>query len=153
MITFALETVAAGRAAGAERLLEAQWREIAHYQDILFDPDWECYQRMEDGGRLKIYTARADGELIGYVAYIVNYAPHYKSSLLAVQDVLYVEPSARGAHIGRDLIAYSESALRELGVQVVYQHQKVRHPALGTVLEGLGYEHVEKTWAKRLDRV
>lgn len=132
-------------------LLEAHWREITHYPDIALDVDTVLYERLDEMGMLRCYTARVAEKLVGYVAFMVKPNIHYRASLQALQDVLYLDPAYRRSRIGVHLIAYADQALRDEGVQVVYQHVKVAHN-FGPLLERLGYEHVEHIYAKRLDR-
>jgi len=134
-------------------MLLSHWREIASYQDIPLAVDRDGYQALDDAGKLLIFTARLDGVLIAYAAFIVGLNAHYSTSgLQAKQDVIYLSPDHRGGRIGLTFIKNCDAALADAGVQVVYQHEKVAHPALGRVLEHLGYENVERIWAKRLDQ-
>lgn len=134
-------------------LLVAHWREIAHYQDIPLDPDQAIYQSAADAGILRCYTVRRDasdrGELMGYAIFFVRPNPHYCSSLQAVQDVLYISPSARGT-TGYRFIRWCDEQLRAEGVQAVYHHVKAAHN-FGRMLERLGYECVDLIYARRLD--
>jgi GNAT superfamily N-acetyltransferase len=148
---YSRETLAQVRAAGVEQLLEAHYQEIAHFRDIPLAVDWEAYANVEGAGHLRIFTARIAGELVGYCAYFVNHNPHYKSSIQAVQDVLYLAPEHRGRTLGWRLIAYADEALAAEGVQAAYQHVKAAHP-MDALLKRLGYELVDTIWAKRLDR-
>ena len=152
---FALETLEQVRAAGIEQLLERHWQEVAFYKDIPLEPDWELYQVTESIGRLRIFTARIRGELVGYAAFLLNRNPHYKSSWQASQDVLFVAPEHRNGRIGAHLILFAERRLRmeKPPVQVTYQHSKASEELdIGPLLDRLGYELVDSIWAKRLDR-
>lgn len=133
-------------------LLEKHWREVAHYPDIALEPDYLGYDAMETAGAVRAYTARHYGRLIGYVIYFVRANLHYRSSFQAWQDVLFVDPAHRG-RIGMKLLRWSHDRLRDDGVQVVYQHVKAK-PTLdfGPALERMGYELVDKIYAKRLDQ-
>jgi len=132
-------------------MLMAHWAEIAHYDDITLAPDWDAYAAMDQSGMLRIYTARdAELSLLGYVVYVVRPAPHYSGSIQAVQDVLYLDPSSRGQMFGAKLLAFSHTQLADEHVQVVYQHVKLAHD-FGRLLERLGYEPIERIFAKRLD--
>lgn len=131
-------------------LLQAHWREIAHYQDIELKPDIEAYAKLESVGALRCYTAREECELIGYVVFFVRSNPHYMQSLQAHQDVLFVLQHWRKGMIGVRLIRYAEGKLRAEGVQVIYHHAK-RTNQVGKLLERLGYELVDGIYAKRLD--
>jgi len=132
-------------------LLEKHWAEIAHYKDIPFEPSKEVYLELDSKGLLKVYIARTDeGQIIGYAVYVLRYHPHYKSSLQAVQDVLYVDPAHRGG-VGRQLIRECDARLKALGVQVVYHHMKASHN-FGPLLERMGYELQDLIYCKRLDK-
>lgn len=131
-------------------LLDAHWREIAHFQDILLEPDWDFYAIMQEHGRLRFYTARDDGRLVGYCVFFVSPNRHYKSSIQAAQDILFLHPEYRSAGNGKALILFCDERLREEGVQAVYQHSKVSHD-LGPLLINCGYELVDLVHAKRLD--
>ena len=150
---FAIVLLEQLRAAGLDQLLERHWAEVAHFKDIPLEVDWEAYAAAEVAGRLRLYTARIAGELVGYCAYFVNFNPHYKSSLQAVQDVIFLAPEHRNASVGGHLLLFSEGLLRAEGVQVVYQHSKARADLdMGPLLKRRRYELVDTIWAKRLDR-
>ena len=54
-------------------LLEEHWRLVALNQGkIKLNPDWKEYSRLDTAGILKIFTARDDGELVGYFVLIIN---------------------------------------------------------------------------------
>lgn len=133
-------------------LLVLHWREIAHFQDIELDGDVSRYLALEDSGMLRVYTARMDGRLVGYACFFIAPHGHYKRSLQAVQDLIYVDPACRCSAIGLRLIDHCDDALREEGAQVVLQHVKLAHPKLGVILARRGYEPIETIFAKRLDR-
>lgn len=132
-------------------LLEAHWREVAHYQDIPLAPDWGSYYTAEQAGQLRCYSARDCDELIGYVVFFVRPNMHYRGSLQAWQDVLFMAPEHRAGMAGVKLIRHAERRLAAEGVQVVYHHAK-RTNRVGELLGRLGYELVDEIYAKRLDR-
>jgi len=133
-------------------LLVKHWREIATYQDIPLAIDEDRYRSMEKTGNLVIYTARDDGKLIAYSAFFIGQNGHYSTSgPQAVQDVIYLSPEYRGGRLGLTFIKNCDSALTDAGIQVVSQHEKIAHPALGRILGHLGYKPVERIWVKRLD--
>lgn len=130
-------------------LLEKHYHEIAHYQDIKLNPDFEQYCMLEKIGMLKTYTARFEGELIGYSLFFVKKNIHYKDSLQAVQDVIYIDKTRRG--FGRVFIDWCDSKLRDYGVQVVYHHVKQEHN-FGPMLEKMGYKLIDLIYGRRLDK-
>jgi hypothetical protein len=133
-------------------LLDAHYAEIAHYQDIPVNVAYEKYLAVEALGRLRIYTVRSRGELVGYAIFTLAPSLHYSGSLQAMQDVLYLHPWYRKGRVGMRFIEWCDSQLRVDGAQVVYQHQKIAHPALGKLLARIGYEAIDTIWARRLDR-
>lgn len=132
-------------------LLAEHWREIAHFEDIPLNPRKDMYFRLDAAGKLRIYTARFDGKLIGYVVFVVDHDIHYADSVQAKQDVLFLHPDFRNAGTGFDLIEFADNQLRAEGVQCVYHHVKVAHN-FAPLLATMGYEKVETIHVKRLDR-
>jgi GNAT superfamily N-acetyltransferase len=133
-------------------LLQAHWDEIAHYPDIPLCPDYDRYVAAERNNVLRIFTARQGHTLIGYAIYVVQSALHYRFSLQAQQDVLYVCPSYRQGRTGWKLIAHADEQLKAEGCQLVIQHIKAK-PSLnfGPMLARMGYELMDEIWVKRLD--
>jgi GNAT superfamily N-acetyltransferase len=133
-------------------LLEAHWREISANLDIPLDVDKAGYLALENAGMLRVFTARSEGRvsnpIVGYAVYFIKYNLHYKSSLQALQDVLFVHPDHRGS--GGKLIMWADAQLRDEGVQVVYHHIKAAHN-FGPVLERIGYKLVDLIYQRRLD--
>lgn len=130
-------------------LLEMHWAEIAAYKDIPLEPDLEAYARIDESGGLRVFTARDEANtLIGYNIFFVHRNLHYKSSLQANQDILYIHPDKRG--FGMRFILWCDKELKTEGVQVVYHHVKAKHD-FGPMLERMGYNLVDKIYAKRLD--
>jgi L-amino acid N-acyltransferase YncA len=129
-------------------LLIAHYEEIAWNKDkIQLDPDLERYKMLERQGKLKIYTLRNDeGRLVGYAAWLVLAHLHYKSTLCAANDVIYVAPAARGI-AGTRLLKFSEAELRKLGVQVLGLHIKTVLN-WGPLAECLKYERTESNYHK-----
>lgn len=132
-------------------LLEAHYREIAHYQDIPLNVDYDRYLRAEAAGNLRIYTVRVSLALIGYAIFAVGPSGRYMGSLQAHQDVLYLDQAYRRGRIGMTFIEWCDGQLRNEGVQVVFQHVKDRHN-FGPLLERLGYTLMDHIYARRLDR-
>ena len=133
-------------------LLERHRQEIAHFAHIPLDVDIRMYVACETNDRLRVYTARDGDTLVGYACYFVGPNPHYQGSKQAKQDVLYLAPEYRKGSTGIRLVEFADAQLAVEGVQAVYHHVKNAHPALGVILERMGYEAVERVYVKRLDR-
>ena len=107
-------------------LCERHWQEIAHWHDIPLVPDTEAYERAAAADMLRIYTVRGtDGALYGYAMFFVRHNVHYRTSIQAVQDVVFVAPEFRQGTLGMRLLKFAEVDLRQAGVQVVHHHQKL----------------------------
>lgn len=141
-------------------LLDAHWQEISHYLDIPLDPDPSVYEAVQANGALRVYTVRDErgvdvnqnhSRLIGYAIFFVRHNAHYKSSLQASQDILFLHPDFRGGFVGYRFIEWCDDQLREEGVQVVYHHVKQKHN-FGPMLEHMNYELIDLIYGRRLDR-
>jgi len=134
-----------------EQLLTQHWRDVAFHEGEPPQPNWDMFATAADAGKLRIFTARVAGELIGFCAFLVLSNLHYKSSLQAVQEVLVLAPKYRNGPIAAHLILFAERQMRDDGVQVVY-HKASQHFDIGPPLERLGYEVIDAEWGKRLNR-
>lgn len=131
-------------------LLRAQYEELATFKDIPFSPDLDVYEDMENAGRLRCYTARDDGTILGYLAFFVGFNPHYSTSFQAVNDIVYVDQAHRRGGLGRWLVEYAEEALKKEKVELITFHAKIVHPALQALLVSMGYPMTETVHSKRI---
>jgi hypothetical protein len=133
-------------------LLQQHWKEIALNQDFIpLNPCWESYHNLEEEGKLRIFTARDSGKLIGYFVVIVSYNLHYKDHLFATNDVLYLHKDYRKGFTGIRLIKFCEQCLMKDGVSVFTINTKV-HQAFDPILERLGYNLIERVYSKPIGR-
>lgn len=131
-------------------LVVNHYKEISHYPDIPLKIDFETYISSYDAGLCKLYTSRLENrDLVGYACFFIRKNIHYMDSIQAVQDVIYVDPNHRG--MGGRFIKYCDGRLKDLGVQVVYQHVKDAHD-FGPMLIRFGYDKIETVYGKRLDK-
>jgi hypothetical protein len=135
----------------ANKLLQAHWEEIAPYQDLFkLEPSVEAYQALEKAGALAIVTARDDGVLVGYFIMFCRPHPHYKSVMVAVEDIKFLSPNYRGV-TGLKMIKFAEQLARQLGCKVIFQRSKAKSEH-GPMYARLGYDLIDEVYAKRLDR-
>ncbi len=128
--------------------LNAHWTEIVD-DELPPDPDWKKYRDIEAAGAFKVFTARDDaGELVGYNAFFIHSNLHHRSSLQAVQDVIYIDKSRRG--FGRTFIGWCGDQLREMGAQRIYLHVNAEHN-FGPMLEQLGYKLMDLVYCRQTD--
>lgn len=130
-------------------LLEKHWAEVAHFKDIELEPDFDAYLTIDKQGAMRIFTARDDQQrLVGYSVFFVRSNIHYKSSIQASQDVIFIDPGVRG--FGAEFILWCDEQLKSEGIQAVYHHVKAAHN-FGPMLERLGYKLVDLIFTKRLN--
>jgi GNAT superfamily N-acetyltransferase len=149
-VVFALEPLTPELGQESMPLIEAHWREIAHDLTIPLSPDWERYYALQDAGSIRVYTARRNGEIIGYAWFIVNRNLHYSTSVQAIQDVIFIRKDLRRGTLGTRLIKFSEEQLKQEGVQVVVHHIKAKHD-WSPLIERLGYSLVDLIYLKRIN--
>lgn len=129
-------------------LIVDHWQEIAlDKETVKLDPDWDEYDRLATAGQLHLLTARVNNELVGYYVGIVKPHLHYKNSLTAFNDVLYIKPEHRQGMVGIRLFKEIERTLKERGVQKTYMNTKAHHD-FGVIMERLGYKKTETIYTK-----
>jgi len=133
-----------------QALLVEHWNEIAHNkEDIPLAPDRSRYESMEANGRLLAIACREDGKIIGYSVFCVLYHMHYMTSLVGVNDVLFVSKEFRKTRAGLMLKRESEKRLKELGaVQIVWRIKPEND--WSKILTHDGYEVLETAFSKLL---
>lgn len=159
--TAALLSMARGNPMIERATLLSAWDEVQpllreHYDEIAtdkhaipLDPDKDRYLAMERDGKLVCFTARVDGALIGYAAFFVMQHLHYKSTKVAINDVLFVSKPWRTSRAGLVLVRESESYLRVIGVKKLVWHIKPEHDWSAILVHG-GYALFERSFAKLL---
>ena len=128
-------------------MLEEQWREVAYFKDIPLDPDFDIYLAADKAGKVRLFTVRDYGELVGYALFFIGNIQH-KTVFTATQNLVFIHPSYRMGMVGYRFIKYFDEQLADEGVSIVYQTVK---PAVdySPLLERLGYEAVETTYVRR----
>ena len=145
---FARETLATVKEE-VEPLLRAHYAEIAWRQDnIPLAVDWERYLELEKAGKFVVFTVRKDGTLLGYSAYFITHHLHYRTTIFASNDVLYLDPSARGG-TGTKFIKWCDEQLKQLGAHIHGLHIKLSLD-WSPIAERLGFDHVDHVYLKWL---
>ena len=131
----------------AVELFKRHYEEIAERQDIIeLDPNIERYNQLYNSKILEIHTARDDGKLIGYSLWVVVNHLHYKKSITASSDVLYISPEYRKGMLGYKFIKWTTEEIKKRNPQRIQFHMK---PFLdyGKIVERLGGHYFEKTYS------
>lgn len=131
-------------------LLPIHWAEIDNNQENApFDPDYDAYQMLDNGGFLHLVLVRDDGRLIGYHSFVMRTHLHAKSTLMAFADVYYILPEYRYGRIGIKMFLFAESSLKDLGVKQIYNATTMKLNN-GPIFKRLGYTHIEDVYVKEL---
>lgn len=129
-------------------LIHEHWKAIAVNQDkIKLNPDWNEYHRLYIQGRLKAYTVRDEGVLVGYFVVIISKSMHYKDHKFANCDIIYVKPDSRAGMTGYKLIKFVEGQLKNHGVSLIHINTKV-HAPFDKLLERMDYTLTERLYGK-----
>lgn len=146
---FAIENLAKVRRE-IEPLLMEHWNEIALNKDIIkLNPDWREYARLDELNALRIYTARKDGELMGYFVIMVSRSLHYKDHLFANNDIVFLTKPARKGLTGLKLVKFAMESLKAEGITKLHINTKTHQP-FDPIMERLGFEEIETVFSKVL---
>lgn len=131
-------------------LLEKNFEESGKWaEDANFDPDYESYLEMDKSGRLKVFTIRNGGRLVGYAVYFLLPHRHSKRLRLAVNDMIYLLPEYRNGFVIRRCLGVIEKIMYSLGAKVLC-YEVPDGNSFKRVLNRLGYRDLETTCVKRL---
>ena len=103
----------------------------------------ESYIAIEEN--IVLVSARSEGEIIGYIAFVKHPVFFLKDTLAAQSLGWFVKPEHRGS-VGRELIEVCERYLKEDGVSEVYLG--VRSEGFGAFMGKSGYSLDEITYKK-----
>lgn len=130
-------------------LSKIHYKEVAPYDDIPLNVDWDRLIMLDNHGVLKFYLMKKAGKLIGYAMFIVGPSMEYKTSIQASLTNIFIHPDHRGR--GGKFILWCDAQLKKCQVQVVYHHVKFKND-YGLLLDRLGYVIMNIEYSKRLDK-
>jgi len=131
-------------------LIQDHFNEVYPVREVFeLDMDWDLYGQLENLGLLKIFTARDDGRLVGYLWVILSPNLHSRGSMLACDDGLYVAKSYRGQAVAKDLVRFTERCLKEDGIKVFHIVGTTEKP-IDSFVKRMGYTEIETKFQKVL---
>jgi hypothetical protein len=131
----------------AMALFQKHYEEIAERIDVIeLDPDLKKYNQLYNQNALEIHTIRDNGVLIGYSLWFLINHIHYKKSLTANSDVLYISPNYRKGMLGIKFIKWSLEEIKKKNPQRILFHVK---PFLdySPILKRLGANYFENIYS------
>jgi predicted GNAT superfamily acetyltransferase len=112
--------------------------EIARNKQIMvFNPDIERFQDIENSGLLLSIAAFDGDKMVGYSVTILSNHLHYANLNCAYNDMLYVHPDYRKGRVGLQLIRETQQRAKARGAQFMTWHAKESTP-LAALLPKLG---------------
>ena len=129
-------------------LLQQDWQEIGD-NHVPLDPDFDAYSDLEEVGALKIFTARIDGELVGYFAVVIVPSLQSKGKILAINESIFVAKQYRHKLVGPKLFRFVEKCLKDDGYDRLYVVAREKNP-IGDSLVKMGYNKIETRYEKVL---
>lgn len=148
-ILFSKEKVL-GVADEIEPLLRQHYEEVALHQDVVpLDPDWARYVAMEEDGNLLVYTVRKEGRLVGYAVFFLVPHIHYRTTLVASNDILYLHPSCRRGTLALRFIKWVEQQAKACGAKRIMWHVKKEND-WSAILHRIDYQTEEYILGKIL---
>lgn len=131
-------------------LIEGHYSEVYPARDTFdLEMDWDTYYSLEGLNLLKIFTARDQGNLIGYLWVVIAPNLHSKGHFIPSEDGLYVSPEYRGLTVARRLIQFTEKCLKEDGYKIFCMTGTVEKP-IDKFVERMGYNKIETRFKKVL---
>jgi len=129
-------------------LIEKHWEMVALNQGkIKLNPNWEEYARLDAAGILRVFTARAEGHLVGYCVLVVSRSIHYQDHIFANNDVTFVLPEYREGATGYYLLKFAEDYCQENDISLMNINTKVHIP-FDNLLLGMGFDLIERIYSK-----
>jgi len=123
----------------SEILLSDHYNELTLNKHVIkLNPDWDRYFDLELKNKFHCFTARNDGELVGYSAFFVDTHIHYRDLLVAANDVLFLRQDLRLGTTGIKLLKFSEQQLKLLNVNKITWHVKFAKD-FRVILHRMGY--------------
>lgn len=88
--------------------------------------DYRAMRQLSQLGFLKIFTARDNGQLVGYCTW--NVMPDIESQglLIARQGAWFMDDSFGLGSVGLRLFRFAMSHLKNLGVQMIFPHHRLQ---------------------------
>ena len=129
----------------------------AHYDELSLDkgkfklaPFWERYAELDNAGVVVVFTARVEGELVGYLCMMILPHLHYASAgNMAHTDMYFVAQEHRKGGLGARLFLFAQSELKKRGCVKMYTSCKV-HQDHSAMFKALGFTLSDYFFTKAL---
>jgi hypothetical protein len=141
----------------SRELISTAWNEISglwhgHNEEVgtfgshKLEPNKEMYEQLEKSGVIHFFTMRHDSMLVGYCSMLMFPHHHYRGTVCANQDALYVLPEWRG-FASVKFLRFIDSELFKSGADKITRQVTVKKDFSRT-LERMGYEAKEVVYTR-----
>lgn len=111
-------------AAFANPLLAEHYEELCTDKSMKLSPDWDKYYTLAEQDALVMQFAFDEHRCIGYSICFLSSHAHYKDTLLAWNDLLFLHKDYRGGSAGARLMKATALACKEVGATKLLWHAK-----------------------------
>lgn len=114
-----------------------------------FKLDLPMMREISDTGFFRVYSARKNGKLIGYIMWTIQNDPESEGLLIANMGPWFVSHEAGRFRVGERLFDESIADLKSLGVKNVFPHHRMqgRGAKLGDFFKRKGAKEVQHTYS------
>jgi hypothetical protein len=128
-------------------MIEAYWTELSPIKSLPLDIDWDRLRDWERQFIFRVWCARVEGTLAGFITFCVQPQILFKSTLFAVEQGHYLAHAFRDTQqrVGARMWWTVRPALKELGVDVVFLHDNALRP-LSPFLLSIGARPFSSMW-------
>lgn len=149
------ETVKFSRETISECWGEAQPLARDHHDEVglfpkeFFKPSLQSYMKLELAGLLSVFTARKNGDLIGYQVFVCAFHPDYPELYFAQQASFYLKPENRKGRTAMAFLSWADETLRDAGCLRVIRNGTPRLD-LTKLFVACGYAELERHFVRAL---
>lgn len=133
-------------------LAHAHWDETVSDKSAMpFDLNPDAYLDLEKAGELRIFTAREEGKLVGYITYKLSPPGcHSATSRRAVCIDIFLAPAYRKGRNGINFMRFAQEKLMEEKIDLMVTSLMIDAEAASRIMIFLGHKPVEVVFTKNL---
>ena len=153
-MVFAVEPFANGaRSVGFSELIEANYAEMERHKQLRkMSLDRAGYDMMDKAGKMRCYSARVGGELVGYATFFLSRGYRYDvSGAMAFSDLWFLKPAFRSGDAAARMLSFVENDMRKNGVIALYMCDPLQR-SIWPLLKWAGFMPIETTYEKILKK-
>jgi GNAT superfamily N-acetyltransferase len=143
---YALESIATDPKATTELWL-AHWEETeTQYRIAPLNPDIDLMKRMDENGKLRYFTARDNGALVGHLLFAVG-NDRLTMTPSAGEEFFYLTPEHRKGRNALRLINFAIAYLKAEGMRSITMTSKLTtNRGIDSLLKHVGFRHVSNLY-------